>query len=100
MTIRVISLVSCMGLFCACHTHQLARDDRSGASSNQSKPDSNATEQVPSQPQVASDRPVRTTPNSMLGGDALRKVQSALNRHGESVKETGQLDASTESALR
>lgn len=57
-------------------------------------------ETPPKEPQVSSERPVRTTPGGMLDPVAMRKLQGALNHHGVSAPSSGQLDDETQAALR
>jgi hypothetical protein len=57
-------------------------------------------EAPPQQPQVSSERPVRTTPGGMLDPKAMRQIQSALSRHGVSTPSSGLLDDETQAALR
>ncbi len=71
-----------------CHAHTVG----SGQAEKLEKP--------PSAPQVSSERPVRTTPGGMLDPKSVHEVQHALARHGLSPGDSGQLDASTERALR
>ncbi len=57
-------------------------------------------ETPPKEPQVASERPVRTTPGGMLDAKAMRQLQSALTRHGVETPNSGQLDDETQASLR
>lgn len=78
-----------VGLFllAGCHAHEVASNHQ--------------TMKTPSkQPQVSSERPVRTSPGSMLDKQSMRKLQHALNTHGEKVGESGELDDSTQAALK
>src|SRR5262249_33628501 len=54
----------------------------------------------PGQEEVSSQRPVRTTPGGMLDPRSMRRIQEALNHHGEKVEASGQLDDATQVALR
>ncbi len=57
-------------------------------------------ETPPKEPQVSSERPVRTTPGGMLDPQAMKKVQEALDKHGVQTPSSGQLDDATQAALR
>ncbi|HEX4461185.1 MAG TPA: peptidoglycan-binding domain-containing protein [Polyangia bacterium] len=57
-------------------------------------------ETPPKEPQVASERPVRTTPGGMLDPKSMRMLQGALNRHGVNTPTSGQLDDETQASLR
>ena len=57
-------------------------------------------ETPPKEPQVASERPVRTTPGGMLDAKAMHQLQAALNHHGVSTPDSGQLDDETQASLR
>jgi hypothetical protein len=57
-------------------------------------------EAPPKEPQVSSERPVRTTPGGMLDPEAMRRLQAALSRHGVQAPSSGQLDEETQAALR
>lgn len=74
-------------LFAGCHAHTVQGKQTT-------------LETPPKEPQVKSERPVRTTPGGMLDGKSMRQVQSALNHHGVKVAESGQLDEETQAALR
>ncbi len=71
----------------ACHAHQVQGKQTT-------------LETPPKEPQVASERPVRTTPGGMLDPKAMHQLQGALNRHGVSTPASGQLDEETQAALR
>jgi len=73
-------------LLCGCHAHQVASDKTTLAS-------------PPKQPQVSSERPVRTTPGSMLDPSAMKQIQNKLNEKGVHVAVSGQLDEATQKAL-
>jgi peptidoglycan hydrolase-like protein with peptidoglycan-binding domain len=90
--IRRFGLVALLALpaFAAlpgCHAHQVQAKQTT-------------LETPPKEPQVSSERPVRTTPGGMLDPVAMRKVQSALSKHGVSAPSSGQLDEETQAALR
>jgi hypothetical protein len=70
-----------------CHAHQVQAKQTT-------------MEAPPQQPQVASERPVRTTPGGMLDPQSMREIQAALSRHGASAPSSGQLDEETHAALR
>src|SRR5438067_1853053 len=74
-------------LLAACHAHTTASQ---GA----------RKESPPEQKQVASARPVRTSPRSMLDAQAMREIQRALSAHHQPVAASGVLDGETEGALR
>ena len=57
-------------------------------------------ETPPKEPQVASERPVRTTPGGMLDAKAMHQLQAALNHHGVNTPDSGQLDDETQASLR
>ncbi len=75
------------GALAGCHAHQV-----------QSK--QTTLETPPKEPQVSSERPVRTTPGGMLDPQAMKKVQAALDKHGVQAPSSGQLDDATQAALR
>ncbi|MDB4968102.1 MAG: Peptidoglycan-binding domain 1 protein [Myxococcales bacterium] len=74
-------------LLAACHAHQVQ-----GKQTTMEAP--------PKEPQVSSERPVRTTPGGMLDPTAMKKLQAALSRHGVKTPESGQLDEETQAAIR
>jgi peptidoglycan hydrolase-like protein with peptidoglycan-binding domain len=74
-------------LLAACHAH-----DVQGKQTTMAAP--------PKEPQVSSQRPVRTTPGGMLDPAAVKKIQSALSSHGVKAPMSGQLDEETQAALR
>ncbi|MCU1281886.1 MAG: Peptidoglycan-binding domain 1 protein [bacterium] len=76
-----------------CHAHTTA------AASGKEK-QAQTMEKPPETPQVGSARPVRTTPGGMLDSKSIKQLQGALRRKGFAVAETGQLDESTEAAIR
>jgi peptidoglycan hydrolase-like protein with peptidoglycan-binding domain len=57
-------------------------------------------EKPPTQPQVSSPRPVRTTPGGVLDPLAMKQIQAALNHHGVKAPSSGELDSETKSAIR
>ena len=69
-------------LMAGCHAHQVAQRHDTMAS-------------VHNQPQVASERPVRTTPGSMLDKTSMKKIQGKLH-----VQQSGELDDATQAALK
>jgi hypothetical protein len=77
---RRIVLVSF--LLAGCHAHQVAEHRETMASKD-------------TQPQVSSERPVRTTPGSMLDATSVKQIQSKLH-----IAETGELDDQTQAALK
>jgi hypothetical protein len=70
-----------------CHAHQVQAKQTT-------------MEAPPKEPQVSSERPVRTTPGGMLDPKAMRQLQSALSRHGVQAPSSGPLDEETQAALR
>ena len=76
----------------ACHAHQTA----SGNGSEQAK----TMESPPTEKQVSSARPVRTTPGGMLDDKSIREIQSKLSAKGYQAPQSGQLDEATQAALR
>ena len=74
-------------LLAGCHAHEVARDRQTMKS-------------PPRQQEVASARPVRTTPGGMLDPQSMHKIQQALSRHGEKAGDSGQLDDATQAALK
>ena len=85
-----IPLVLMMG---ACHAHTTAAQN--------GKEDAKQTlEKPPDTKQVASARPVRTTPGGMLDPTSMKKIQAKLSSKGFAVAQSGQLDDATEAALR
>lgn len=84
--VALLALPTCTA-FPGCHAHTV-----------QSK--QTTLETPPKEPQVASERPVRTTPGGMLDPKAMHEVQAALGRHGEKAPSSGQLDEETQAALR
>jgi hypothetical protein len=74
-------------LLAACHAHEVQ-----GKQTTMEAP--------PKEPQVSSERPVRTTPGGMLDPAAMKKVQAALSSHGVNAPSSGQLDEETQAALR
>lgn len=70
----------------ACHAHTVQ-----GKQTTMEKP--------PVEPQVASQRPVRTTPGGMLDPKSMHALQSALNQHGVKTPMSGQLDDETQASL-
>ena len=83
---RIIWLLP-LFVLAACHAHTVQ-----GKQTTLEKP--------PVEPQVASERPVRTTPGGMLDGKSMRALQSALNHHGVKTPMSGQLDDETQAALQ
>lgn len=76
-----------------CHAHTTAAGNgKPGQAQTMEKP--------PETPQVASARPVRTTPGGMLDGKSTKQLQAALSRKGYKVAESGKLDEATEAAIR
>ena len=75
-------------LLAGCHAHQIGETKKESMAS------------APKGQQVSSERPVRTTPGSMLDEKAMQKLQEALNHHGEKVKISGILDDQTQAALK
>jgi N-acetyl-anhydromuramyl-L-alanine amidase AmpD len=76
-----------LALLAGCHAHQVANDRQTMSSPPQEK-------------QVSSERPVRTTPAGMLDAQSMRRIQEALDRHGERVTPSGTLDDATQAALK
>jgi hypothetical protein len=74
-------------LLAACHAHEVQ-----GKQTTMEAP--------PKEPQVSSERPVRTTPGGMLDPASMKKVQEALSSHGVKAPSSGQLDEETQAALR
>jgi peptidoglycan hydrolase-like protein with peptidoglycan-binding domain len=74
-------------LLAACHAHEVQ-----GKQTTMEAP--------PKEPQVSSERPVRTTPGGMLDPASMKKVQQALSSHGVKAPSSGQLDEETQAALR
>jgi N-acetyl-anhydromuramyl-L-alanine amidase AmpD len=74
-------------LLAACHAHQVQNKQTT-------------MEAPPKEPQVSSERPVRTTPGGMLDPASMKKIQSALDSHGVKAPSSGQLDEETQAALR
>ena len=85
-----IPLVLMLG---ACHAHQTAAQ-------NGKEEAKQTLEQPPETKQVASARPVRTTPGGMLDPQSMKQIQGKLSAKGFKVAESGQLDEATEAALR
>jgi peptidoglycan hydrolase-like protein with peptidoglycan-binding domain len=71
----------------ACHAHQVQGKQTT-------------LETPPKEPQVASARPVRTTPGGMLDPKSMKEIQAALSRHGVKTPSSGELDEQTQAALR
>jgi hypothetical protein len=76
----------------ACHAHQTAGQNGKEAQQTLEKP--------PDTKQVASARPVRTTPGGMLDPQSIKQIQGKLSARGFKVAESGELDQPTEAALR
>ncbi|MCA1665198.1 MAG: peptidoglycan-binding protein [Myxococcales bacterium] len=76
----------------ACHAHQTAAQNGKEAQQTLEKP--------PETKQVASARPVRTTPGGMLDPQSMKQIQAKLSARGFKTSESGQLDQQTEAALR
>lgn len=74
-------------MLAACHAHEVQGKQTT-------------LETPPKEPQVSSERPVRTTPGGMLDPKSMRQLQGALNRHGVHTAESGQLDEETQASLR
>jgi len=80
-------IVPILLLLAGCHAHQVGEERESMAS-------------APKGQQVRSQRPVRTTPGSMIDHQSMVELQRALSRHGERVQASGVLDDATQAALR
>ena len=76
----------------ACHAHQTAAQNGKEAQQTLEKP--------PETKQVASARPVRTTPGGMLDPQSMKQIQGKLSAKGFKAPESGQLDEETQAALR
>jgi peptidoglycan hydrolase-like protein with peptidoglycan-binding domain len=76
-----------MLLLAGCHAHEVQAKQTT-------------METPPKEPQVSSERPVRTTPGGMLDPKSMREIQSALARHGVKAPSNGQLDEETQAGLR
>jgi peptidoglycan hydrolase-like protein with peptidoglycan-binding domain len=74
-------------LVTACHAHHVQQKQTT-------------LEAPPKQPQVSSERPVRTTPGGMLDAESMKQIQTALARHGVKTPVSGELDEETQAALR
>jgi hypothetical protein len=74
-------------MLAACHAHQVQGKQTT-------------LETPPKEPQVSSERPVRTTPGGMLDPKSMRQLQGALNRHGVHTVDSGQIDEETQASLR
>src|SRR5690242_9427625 len=84
---RSLGLLALLLTFAGCHAHQVQGKQTT-------------LETPPKEPQVSSERPVRTTPGGMLEPAAMRTVQAALGHHGVSAPSSGELDEETQAALR
>jgi len=82
----LLALALC-GALAGCHTHQMQGKQTT-------------LETVPKEPQVSSERPVRTTPGGMLDPKSMRQLQAALSHHGVSTPSSGVLDEETQTSLR
>src|SRR3954452_16574055 len=76
-----------------CHAHTTAAQNGKQAQEQ-------TMEKPPETKQVSSERPVRTTPGGMLDPKSMKELQSALGRKGFKVAESGELDESTQAAIR
>ena len=84
---RVVLALPLLMLVAGCHAHQVAGKQTT-------------LETPPNEPQVSSQRPVRTTPGGMLDPKSMHAIQSALDKHGIQAPQSGELDEQTQAALR
>jgi len=84
--------VICSGALFGCHAHQTAAQTGKEAQQKLESP--------PNTKQVASERPVRTTPGGMLDPKSMKQIQAKLSARGFKVDESGELDEGTQAAIR